>query len=282
MTRYLLAVIATLLTLSANAALVFRRPVDGTGTLIPSSWVFPEGSDSDIYAYDTFIVGATVDITDIYWEGGYIYGARWGKANNFSVTFYETNITGFEPHVDMPDTQEPRALAQYEVGDNAGEAPAASGLYGYHFTLPQPFHAVAGEKYWLRIEAYQPAIPDWAIARASGGDGWHFRYMTGYHMFQKPPGDTAFTLTTTLGPAYAISTDVSPAGAGTVKGAETYAPGATVTLTAKASGAVPFARWEENGVTVGTTATLTFTASADRALTAVFESPTRSTQWVLR
>ena len=71
-------------------------------------------------------------------------------------------------------------------------------------------------------------------------------------------------------PTYTISADVTPADAGTVSGGGSYAQGETVTLTATPNSDYHFVRWEENGTEVSTSATYTFTASHDCALTAVF------------
>lgn len=69
---------------------------------------------------------------------------------------------------------------------------------------------------------------------------------------------------------YTISTSVDPAGAGTASGGGTFEDGQSVTLTASAADGYEFAAWRENGSNVSTSATYTFTASANRAITAVF------------
>lgn len=69
---------------------------------------------------------------------------------------------------------------------------------------------------------------------------------------------------------YTISTSVDPAGAGTVSGGGTFEDGQSVTLTASAADGYEFAAWRENGSNVSTSATYTLTASANRAITAVF------------
>lgn len=69
---------------------------------------------------------------------------------------------------------------------------------------------------------------------------------------------------------YTISTSVDPSGAGTASGGGTFEDGQSVTLTASAADGYEFAAWRENGSNVSTSATYTFTASANRAITAVF------------
>lgn len=69
---------------------------------------------------------------------------------------------------------------------------------------------------------------------------------------------------------HTITAAVDPAGSGTVTGAGKYQEGATVTLTASPGDGYKFSGWQENGQTVSEDANYTFTASANRALTAVF------------
>jgi hypothetical protein len=181
----------------ANADVVFTRPPDGTGALIPSSWVDPDGSDSDMYAYDDFTLASDQTITEIHWRGGYIYGAPYGRVFNFTVTFYASIAGGSQPHCTNPQLPE-IYLAYYDVGGIAGETLAGTyggtTMYDYSFVLPSPFQATGGVKYWVRVEASQPTYPDWGIAVGTGGDGQHFAFSTGAAMFFFASGDTAFTL----------------------------------------------------------------------------------------
>ena len=68
----------------------------------------------------------------------------------------------------------------------------------------------------------------------------------------------------------AITASVNPANAGTVTGAGTYEPGATVTLTATANEGYTFTNWTKNGVSVSTNATYSFTVSTAAAYVANF------------
>lgn len=69
---------------------------------------------------------------------------------------------------------------------------------------------------------------------------------------------------------YTITATIDPSGSGTVTGAGQYPEGATVTLMASAGDGYKFSGWQEGGLTVSTGATYTFTAEADRTLTAQF------------
>lgn len=71
-------------------------------------------------------------------------------------------------------------------------------------------------------------------------------------------------------PTYTITATIDPEGSGTVTGAGQYREDAAVTLTAVMNDGYTFSGWQENGQTVSTDASYTFTAEANRALAAVF------------
>ena len=54
----------------------FSYPPDPSGVLIQSSWLPPDGSDADFYAYDDFTLGSSQTITEVTWRGGYFHGGR--------------------------------------------------------------------------------------------------------------------------------------------------------------------------------------------------------------
>ncbi len=70
--------------------------------------------------------------------------------------------------------------------------------------------------------------------------------------------------------SYTIAASVTPANSGTLTGAGTYTYGQTVTLTATPATGYTFTKWTENGTQVSTSATYTFTATANRTLVANF------------
>jgi hypothetical protein len=176
---------------------VFVRPADGTGTVFLSSWGEPNGSDADEYVYDDFTPAADGNISQVLWRGAYMNNQLYTTAvTHFTITFYDSAAGGF-PNVTNPQLPE-TYLAFYDTNANAGEAVAGSfggvTMYDYQYYLSTPFHVVAGTKYWIRIEASQNGIPDWGIARGTGGDGTHFMFFTGLARFATAPGDVAFTL----------------------------------------------------------------------------------------
>ena len=69
---------------------------------------------------------------------------------------------------------------------------------------------------------------------------------------------------------YTISTSASPSAGGTSSGDGSYNSGDSVTVVALANAGYNFVNWTESGVEVSTSASYTFTASADRTLVANF------------
>lgn len=69
---------------------------------------------------------------------------------------------------------------------------------------------------------------------------------------------------------YTITVSIDPAGSGTVTGAGQYQEGEDVTVLATPGDGYKFTGWQEDGQTVSTDAEYSFTATANRTLTAVF------------
>jgi len=67
-----------------------------------------------------------------------------------------------------------------------------------------------------------------------------------------------------------ITTSASPSNGGTTSGDGTYASGAKVTVNATPASGYTFTNWTESGSVVSTSASYTFTATANRTLVANF------------
>lgn len=77
----------------------------------------------------------------------------------------------------------------------------------------------------------------------------------------------AFAFAATM---YTVTATIDPAGAGAVTGAGQYQEGATATITATPAEGYTFSGWAENGATVSTDESYTFTVTGNRAFVAVF------------
>lgn len=79
-------------------------------------------------------------------------------------------------------------------------------------------------------------------------------------------------------PTYTITLSIDPAQAdwGSVSGGGTFEEGSSVTVTATPAEGYQFVAWQEGGQNVSTSASYTFTATANRSLTAVFAEEKRN------
>ena len=84
-------------------------------------------------------------------------------------------------------------------------------------------------------------------------------------------GDRTLTAVFEQIPVYTIAVSIDPEESGTVTGAGRYQGGENVILVAAPGDGYEFSGWQENGKTVSENAEYTFTAEADRVLTAAFE-----------
>lgn len=257
----------------ARADTVFNQPPDPAGGQYKSSWYPPDGLDSDQYVWDAFIVPSNAAITEVRWRGAYTNYVS-SPVYDFTVSVYASNAGGFQPDVSHPP------LVKYHTNSNAEETVAGTFggvlMYDYRFTLPSPFQAAGGTKYWIQIEASQALTPnylppDWSFAKGTGGDGSHFRKIGGTGgNYNSISGDCAFMLLTAAGPTWTIDASAAPEGSGSVQGAGTYPADSQVTLEATANGGFGFQNWTENGSQVSANWRYTFTATRDRTLVANF------------
>jgi hypothetical protein len=197
---------------AANAQVrVFDQPLDLAGGVHKSAWYAPDGLDGDIDCWDAFTVPATTAITQIRWYGAYtnfMSGAGKAPVYDFTIGFWESVWFGGQPNMALPPIVE-----HEQIESNAGEAPTGlmiqtfwpnpigtTPVYEYVCTLPEPFIAQGGVKYWLNITAWQGLTPqyhwppDWGWAGATGGEGSHFRFIHDSGPYQSISHDLAFSL----------------------------------------------------------------------------------------
>lgn len=255
---------------------VFAQQPNPSGGLEKSAWLPPDGLDGDQYCWDDFTLPSSQTLTTVRWRGGYIYspsGTGHSPLIEFTIAIYPSIGGGSQPDVVGPP------LVQYTTGGNAGETPAGSyggyAMFDYSYTLPSPFPAAGGTKYWLQIYASCGAQPDWGWTYGTGGDGKHFRAITGGTggggtLYQAPSPDLAFALDASSGPSHTIAASASPPAGGTISGAGSYPFGSLAALTAIPNAGYGFSNWTEAATVVSTSATYSFVVTADRTLVANF------------
>ena len=180
------------------AEVLFTQAQYSTGGFYHSCRWDPDGSDWDQYVWDNFRLTGGGRITEIRWRGAYdpTYNGSGGLVRDFRIEFYGSAALDTQPDV----ANSP--LKRYMVGGNAGETPIGPvggvNMYEYSVTLTTPFTAAPNVKYWIQIEAYQWGVPDWSIARGTGGDNVHFRGVVANTLnYTFITGDTAMTLSGT-------------------------------------------------------------------------------------
>lgn len=172
------------------AEIVYQQPPLATGAFYESARWGENGSDYDEYVWDSFTLASTRSITEIHWRGGYVNVAS--PITQFEISIWPSIAAGSQPDIGAGP------LVHYFYPGNAGQTPAGSSggttVYDYGVTLPVPFVATAGVKYWVEILAWQSGFPFWSLQAGSGGNGSHFRFSEGLAMFHIITGDTAFSL----------------------------------------------------------------------------------------
>lgn len=268
MLQRFLPVLCLLVFIKANGAVVYTQPHNNSASLYQSS---VNGTDYDQLTWDDFRLTNATAITEIRWRGGYLYGGMYsGTVTNWTISIYGDIANGYQPDIINPP------LATYSVAGNAGQTNVGNFggtvMYDYSFVLPNPFQAASNQFYWVRIEARQSGIPEWGIARGTGGSGQCFRQIAnvGDWWFYRGSGDTAFTLLASDASTITIDASAVPVAGGTILGAGAYPVGASVSLTANPASGYGFAKWTQSGVQVSTAKNYKFTATTNRILEANF------------
>lgn len=273
MNKWSALVLSVVISASAGANTIFCKSPSPGGGVNASSWVDPNGSDADIYSWDSFTVTTDQMISEIDWRGAYTLGAFGGSVSDFTVGIYGSIPGGGQPNVSTPGPNGNVWLVQYQTGGNASETTAGTiggfPTYDYRYKFPQPFLAKAGVQYWIQVEASQQGYPSWGISSAIA-PGKHFMFSVGLAQFFFVPNHLAFSLSTATGPTETISASGYPASGGTVTGSGTYGDAAKVSVSAKPNTGFVFSNWSEAGLPVSTSPTYSFVPRYDRGLVANF------------
>ena len=169
---------------SAQAAVVYSQPFDGTGNAYGSQ---NDAAGFGLFAqvFDDFTLGASASINQVSWTGEYFNPPSQGAISAFTVGFYADN--GGQPGL-LLDTANFVGTANETLLGTAGGFP----VYTYDVALGTPFAATGGTKYWFSVYPDLAFPPQWGIFAGSGGNGssWQVFFGSGGPL----AADMAFTL----------------------------------------------------------------------------------------
>ncbi|MFO7677166.1 MAG: choice-of-anchor J domain-containing protein [Thermoplasmatota archaeon] len=122
---------------------------DGTGAGLSSQLdlVYPFNSQ----VADDFLLTEDADIEGVKWWGVFWNGAGYPATTEFNIMFYDDDGTGNMPTGAGMGDPTSTALAVYNFPSVTGTSVGAD-RYEYEVTLPTPFSAEAGTKYWIAIQ----------------------------------------------------------------------------------------------------------------------------------
>jgi hypothetical protein len=167
-----------LFTLLLLAAIAVAVPAMGTGINSPDSLLysqatdfnFSEASQNDTSSgglgnfattYDNFTLGASSNIDQISWVGGYFAGTI-APIQAFTVDFWSDSSN-------MPGSM----LASFHVAGTNGETFLQNDNQGnatYAYAMNVNFNATGGTQYWVSIVPDLPFPPQWGWETSVAGD----------------------------------------------------------------------------------------------------------------
>ena len=196
--RPILCLAALLVTTRADAGILFDQMTNFSSGTIASSWVSPDGSDEDTYAYDNFSLKSDSNVNEVKWVGG------GGSVTGFTVRFYTglASAPSYQPTITaLPENETSADYLKGYTFSNADikqTAIAGTSLFQYDAVLPTSLSLSGNTVYWIKIEADAVGYPFWGVATATNAiDSRHISYFTGLAKFLSGPGSEAFQLSGT-------------------------------------------------------------------------------------
>jgi len=181
---------------------------------------------------DDFQFEADTLITDVHWWGVFWNPGSGPNPADFNIILY-ADEGGIPTGAGMPDPT-PTALKVYNVSGVLGVPIGVSNEYEYEVVLPEPFMALANEKYWIAIQWIGVFTPQWGWSTNGANPDLLSLAVQGFPIIPIPfwtvhqYGDQAFYLTSKGPPEPVICCD------GTLSWSEVNA-GATVNGTFQVS-----------------------------------------------
>jgi len=214
-------------------------------------------------------------------------------------------VEGSLPFACTQEGQLPAGMTFNEVTGVLSGTPTASGQFNFKVTASDGVNPDVSKNYTLAIAAAGAALPAASLVDTTAspvgsgtttGDGSFapgsdvtvnatanagFRFVNWTDNGTVVSNTASYTFTIDVNhslvanftpdlPQWTVATSESPAAGGITSGGGTVDDGSSVTVVATPNLGYTFANWTEGGVAVSSSATYTFTATADRALVANF------------
>lgn len=186
---------------------VYNQSTNLAGSDASQNDTAPFGFGNYATSYDDFSLASATPITGVTWVGDYFSG------NPATITAFTVNFYGDAAGI-------PGSLLQTSsISGNANETPLGLDTFGnsafsYAATLPTPFAAAAGTRYWMSVVPDLAYPPSWGWEIGTGGDGAAQQRYNG--TMSSLSNDLAFSLVSTATPepgSYALLAGMGLTGA---------------------------------------------------------------------
>lgn len=174
------AVALALLSTSANAAILYTQPANGSAFF--ASQFDTAGNSIFAITYDNFKLASSASVSSINFTGEYdVDPPPPPFLTGFTLSFYSDS-----------SGQPGGLLYTQSVSGNANETPVGGETFSYDINLTSPFAATGGTTYWVSVVSDLALPIVWGWVNGSGGDGLSYQDVSGSRLqFQN---DLAFTL----------------------------------------------------------------------------------------
>lgn len=260
---------------TANAGYTFVNWTEGAVEVANTAdYTFTASSDRDLVAH--FTNGIVISSSASPVAGGSTSGGG-AVAVGSSVTVSATANAGYVFVNWTEGANQVSATASYTFTATVSRTLVANFAVAPSYTVSTSSAPVAGGT-TTGAGSFAGGTSATVVATANAGYSFVNWTVSGAQVSASPSYTFTVTGNTALvanfivvgGTQRTIITSSSPAAGGTTTGAGSYANGSSVTVVATANPGYKFSKWKEGGSTVSTSASYTFTATADHTLVASF------------
>ena len=183
---WLLAAACILFASPAHPAIVFAHAAvaaNGASVIHSNAVTSAEGNDSDVIAYDSFLLDKPVSVASVGWRGS----SSNGSSSGFTIRIYASRA--------VPATRAEIAhpMAEVRVTGDAGEISVGNKLSDYCADIATPLLLAPGVQYWISVVSNRRDASAWGWANGIGGDDKSIQSWSEFKILSAP-GDRSFSL----------------------------------------------------------------------------------------